>query len=114
MVTIGRTDEVPVATRIHRDAIVVDGHNDVTTWILDFGFDLGMDGADRAKRRSELYWILGWALPDPSGDQIRTHTDLKRLRDGGVDAQFFSIFAHPRYAKDPLPQRSPELPHLCS
>jgi len=101
MVSTGRADEVPAATRVHREAIVVDGHNDVTTWILDFGFDLGMDGADRAKRRAELYWILGWALPDPSGDQIRTHTDLKRLKDGGVDAQFFSIFAHPRYGKTP-------------
>jgi membrane dipeptidase len=86
---------------VHREAIVVDGHNDVTSWILDFGFDLGMDGADLRKRRAELYWILGWALPDPSGDRLRTHTDLKRLRDGGVDAQFFSIFAHPRYADAP-------------
>ena len=44
-----------VAERIHREAIVVDGHNDVTTWILDFGYDLGMNGADPAKRRAELY-----------------------------------------------------------
>ena len=87
--------------RIHRDAIVVDGHNDVTTWILDFGFDLGMNGADPAKRRAELYWVLGWLLSTPKGDQLRTHTDLSRLKAGGVDAQFFSIFAHPRYAKAP-------------
>ena len=87
--------------RIHRDAIVVDGHNDVTAWILDFGFDLGMNGADPTKRRAELYWILGWLLPAPRGDQLRTHTDLHRLEAGGVDAQFFSIFAHPRYAKAP-------------
>ena len=87
--------------RIHRDAIVVDGHNDVTTWILDFGFDLGMNGADPAKRRAELYWVLGWLLSTPKGDQLRTHTDLSRLKAGGVDAQFFSIFAHPRYEKAP-------------
>ena len=87
--------------RIHRDVIVVDGHNDVTTWILDFGFDLGMNGADPAKRRAELYWVLGWLLSTPKGDQLRTHTDLSRLKAGGVDAQFFSIFAHPRYAKAP-------------
>jgi membrane dipeptidase len=101
-VVVGANAEVvPVAERIHREAIVVDGHNDVTTWILDFGYDLGMNGADPAKRRAELYWILGWLLPHPTGDQLRTHTDLERLKAGGIDAQFFSIFAHPRYAKAP-------------
>jgi membrane dipeptidase len=95
----GKAEEKTVANRIHRDAIVVDGHNDVTGWILDHGFDLGMNGADPSKRRAELYWILGWLLPRPRGEQLRTHTDLDRLKAGGVDAQFFSIFAHPRYAK---------------
>jgi hypothetical protein len=33
------------AAAIHRDALVVDGHNDVTSWIRDLGFDLAMDGA---------------------------------------------------------------------
>jgi len=37
------------AARVHREAVVVDGHNDVTTWMLDYGFDLGMDGADSEK-----------------------------------------------------------------
>jgi membrane dipeptidase len=81
------------AERLHRDAIVVDGHNDVTTWMLDYGFDLGMDGADPAKRPAKLYWVVGWLLPTPRGDALRTDTDLRRLREGGVDAQFFSIFA---------------------
>jgi membrane dipeptidase len=81
------------AARLHRDAIVVDGHNDVTTWMLDYGFDLGMDGADPAKRPAKLYWVFGWLLPTPRGDALRTDTDLRRLREGGVDAQFFSIFA---------------------
>jgi hypothetical protein len=40
----------PRAAALHRDAIVIDGHNDVGIWILDSGFDLGMDGADPAKR----------------------------------------------------------------
>jgi membrane dipeptidase len=92
---------VPVTERIHREAIVVDGHNDVTSWILDFGYDLGMNGADPAKRNAALQWVVGGLLPRPSGDQLRTHTDLERLRAGGIDAQFFSIFAHPRYAKVP-------------
>ena len=86
---------------VYGDAIVVDGHNDVATWILDFHFDLGMDGRDARKRPAEIYWILGSLLPDPSGDEIRTHTDIARFREGGVDAQFFSIFAHPRYATAP-------------
>ncbi len=87
------------AERIHREAIVVDGHNDVTTFILDYGFDLGMDGADPGKRDATLYWVpvLRKLLPHPSGDKLRMDTDLRRLRSGGVDAQFFSIFAHPRY-----------------
>jgi membrane dipeptidase len=85
--------------QIHREAIVVDGHNDVTTFILDYGFDLGMDGADPAKRDATLYWVpvLRQLLPHPSGDELLMDTDLHRLRVGGVDAQFFSIFVHPRY-----------------
>lgn len=37
------------AARVHGEALVVDGHNDATTWMLDYGFDLGMDGADPEK-----------------------------------------------------------------
>ena len=99
--SLARANETADPERIHTDAIVVDGHNDVTTWILDFEFDLGMDGADPRKRAAELYWILGWLLPEPRGSELRTHTDLRRLRRGGVDAQFFSIFAHPDYASEP-------------
>jgi membrane dipeptidase len=91
----------PASERIHRDAIVIDGHNDVTSWILDYGFDLGMDGGDPNKRSAALYWVLGGLLPEPEGDGIRTHTDLRRLRAGGVDAQFFSIWAHSDYSKTP-------------
>ncbi len=87
--------------RLHRDAIVIDGHNDVTSWMLDYGFDLGMDGADERKTSAAIYWVLGWLLPKPAGDELRTHTDLRRLRAGGVDAQFFSIFAHSDYAETP-------------
>jgi len=88
-------------TRLHRDAVVIDGHNDVTSWVLDYGFDLGMDGADASKQDAALLWALGWLLPEPSGDRLRTHTDLRRLRAGGVDAQFFSIFAHAAFAETP-------------
>jgi len=89
------------ARQLHHDAIVVDGHNDVTTWIVDCGFDLGMDGADPRKKNAELWWILGRFLSKPSGDRLRTHTDLRRLLAGGVDAQFFSIFSDPRRFSEP-------------
>jgi membrane dipeptidase len=83
------------AERIHREALVVDGHNDIATFILDFGFDLGMDGSGAAKRDPTLYWVpwLRWILPGVSGEDLRMDTDLRRLASGGVDAQFFSIFA---------------------
>ncbi|MEW6126183.1 MAG: dipeptidase [Acidobacteriota bacterium] len=61
------------AERLHRDSMVIDTHNDVTTPIMDDGFDLGMNGAD------------------PNG-KIKTHTDLLRMKKGGLDAQFFAIY----------------------
>ncbi len=47
------------ARRIHESAIVIDGHNDVTSFILDYDYDydLGMDGADPNKRDATLFWI---------------------------------------------------------
>jgi len=97
-IALGQAVDAPLphADQLHREAIVIDGHNDVTSWILDCGFDLGMDGADAAKHDAERWWILGRFLPLPSGDRLRTHTDLRRLVAGGVDAQFFSIFPDPR------------------
>jgi membrane dipeptidase len=91
----------PDVARLHREALVVDGHNDVPSLVLDYGFDLGMDGADPAKTSAARFWILGPLLGEPQGDELRTHTDLRRLREGGVDAQFFSIFAHPDLAENP-------------
>lgn len=58
--------------RIHREAIVVDTHADTLGRVLDQGIDLG-------ERQ-------------PDG-----HVDFPRLREGGVDAQFFSIWADPSY-----------------
>jgi len=55
-----------------------------------------MDGADPRKKNAELWWILGRFLPTPAGDELRTHTDLRRMIAGGLDAQFLSIFSDPR------------------
>lgn len=90
------------AARIHASAIVVDGHNDVTTFLLDHRFELAMDGSGVEKQDPTFYWVpvLNWFLPEPSPD-VWTDTDLTRLREAGVDAQFFSIFVDSSYAGEP-------------
>jgi membrane dipeptidase len=64
------------ATRLHRAAIVVDTHNDITSTILDGDFDL--------------------AKPDG-----KTATDLPKMRAGGITAEFFSIYVDARFAEYP-------------
>lgn len=61
------------AERIHRQSIVLDTHNDVTSAILDEGFDLGSSGIGADGR-------------------IKTHTDIARIRKGGLNAQFFAVY----------------------
>lgn len=65
------------AMKLHRDAIVIDTHNDITSPIADEGFDLG--------------------ARDTSG---RIQTDIPRMKEGGLDAEFFSIYVASSYAKD--------------
>jgi membrane dipeptidase len=63
----------PVSTQdagLHRDAVVVDAHCDVTEAMFYEGYDL------LARHRER-------------------HVDLPRLQEGGIDAEFFSIFVHP-------------------
>jgi membrane dipeptidase len=61
------------AEKLHRAAIVVDSHNDITSAMLDGGFQLGERG------------------DDPSA-KAKTQTDLRRMKAGGVDAEFFAIY----------------------
>ena len=58
------------AGALHRDAIVIDGHSDTTPWFQDpaWHFD---------ERHEE------------------GHQDLPRMREGGLDAQFWSIYLGP-------------------
>ena len=91
------------AAALHRDAIVIDGHNDVAMWILDFGFDLGMDGWEKKDRSAWLYLVAPWLPGKPSAERIRTHSDLARFESGGVDAQFFSVWASDRYYDEEKP-----------
>lgn len=60
------------AMKIHQSSIVIDTHNDVTSAILDDGFDLGQSGIVNGR--------------------IKTHTDIARLKAGGMGAQFFAVY----------------------
>lgn len=60
------------AMKIHQSAIVIDTHNDVTSAILDDGFDMGQSGIVNGR--------------------IKTHTDIARLKAGGMGAQFFAVY----------------------
>jgi membrane dipeptidase len=64
------------ADKLHREAIVVDTHNDITSTILEDGFDLGK----------------------PTG---HTATDLLKMRAGGISAEFFSIYVDKSFYEHP-------------
>jgi membrane dipeptidase len=83
------------ARALHRDAIVVDGHNDLPMLLLDHGFDLGMDGAASGTTSPWPWFFLPWLPGRPAGEDLRTDTDLARMTRGGLDAQFFSIWVDP-------------------
>ncbi len=64
------------ARRLHRSAIVIDTHNDITSPIVDEDFDMG--------------------ARDHSG---RIQTDIPRMKEGGLGAEFFSIYVSSAYAR---------------
>ncbi len=66
-------DSLRRAREIHRRAIVVDTHADTTQRLVDEQLDLGARAPDG-------------------------HLDLPRMRAGGLDAVFFSIWVRPKYA----------------
>lgn len=63
------------ALKIHKKAIIIDGHNDITSPLVDEDFDLRNSSV--GKRH------LG-------GDPF--HTDIARLKAGGMTAEFFAIY----------------------
>ncbi len=85
------------ALQIHKEAILVDGHNDLPLMMIDFGFDLGMDGAEEGDRAPWFYFAFPSLPRRPEGDSLRTSTDLTRIRRGGLDAPFFSIWVSPDF-----------------
>jgi membrane dipeptidase len=64
------------ALEIHRKAIVIDGHNDITSPMIDEGYDLGTPSVGKY------------------------HTDIARMKQGGMTGQFFSIYVDQKYAKE--------------
>jgi membrane dipeptidase len=65
------------AMKLHSEAIVIDTHNDITSAITDRGFDMG--------------------ARDTSG---RNQTDIPRMKEGGLDADFFAIYVAASYARN--------------
>jgi len=68
------------ALRIHKEALVIDGHNDMPGNILD----------------KKLNTRPGFTLNEP---QDALQTDIPRLRKGGVDAQVFVAYISPRHMR---------------
>src|SRR5579863_1493489 len=58
--------------RVHRSALLIDTHNDITSRTVD-GYDIG-----------------------GTGDKT-TMTDIARMRAGGMGAQFFAIYVSKSY-----------------
>jgi membrane dipeptidase len=63
------------ALKLHKKAIVVDGHNDITSPMVDDDFNLASDS------RGKFH-----------GDGDPYHTDISRLKEGGMTGEFFSIY----------------------
>src|SRR5215211_7686998 len=62
------------AVALHKKAIVVDGHNDIPTIMADEDYDIGVASVGKY------------------------HTDIARLKQGGMTGEFFSIYVDRQYA----------------
>ena len=63
------------ALKIHRRAIIVDGHNDIPSPMVDDDFDLATNSEGKFHK---------------DGDPF--HTDLNRFKASGITGEFFSIY----------------------
>jgi membrane dipeptidase len=71
------------AARLHREAIIVDGHNDIPSVMLGSGFEIKQSG---------------------TAGPLKTHTDLARMKAGGITGEFFSIYVEADLAEKPTLQ----------
>jgi membrane dipeptidase len=70
------------ALAIHRKAIVIDSHNDITTPMTNDDYDLGG--------------------PPP----VPYRTSLDRMKEGGLTAEFFSVYIKPEYVRSGAARRT--------
>ncbi len=70
------------ALKIHKSAIIVDGHNDIPTPMYDDDFDLGTSSVGKFHN---------------DGDPF--HTDLQRFKQSGITGEFFSIYVSRTFAE---------------
>ncbi len=63
------------ALKIHKKAVVIDGHNDIPSPMVDEDFDLATDSVGKFHK---------------DGDPF--HTDLNRFKRSGITGEFFSIY----------------------
>ena len=63
------------ALKIHRKAIIVDGHNDIPSPMVDDDFDLATSSVGKFHNDGDPY-----------------HTDLARFKASGITGEFFSIY----------------------
>ncbi|CAN5666351.1 dipeptidase [soil metagenome] len=63
------------AQKIHKKAIIIDGHNDIPSPMVDEDFDLGTNSIGKFHK---------------DGDPF--HTDLARFKQSGITGEFFSIY----------------------
>src|SRR5687768_4104076 len=64
------------ALEIQRKSVIVDTHNDVLSFMTDDNYDIGVSSVGKY------------------------HTDLARMKEGGVTAEFFSVYIDRSYARD--------------
>ena len=64
------------ALKIHRKSTVVDTHNDITSMMVDDGYDIGTSSVGKY------------------------HTDIARMKEGGLTAEFFSVYVDRKYATE--------------
>lgn len=64
------------ALEIQKKSIVVDTHNDVLSYMTDENYDIGVSSAGKY------------------------HTDLARMKQGGLTAEFFSVYIDRKYATE--------------
>ncbi len=64
------------ALELHRKAIVVDTHNDILSMMIDDNYDLGVSSVGKY------------------------HTDIARMKQGGLSAEFFSVYIDRKYASE--------------